>query len=173
MNKLLFLSLLLFMCFSKVNSQSALNFNYVTTLHSHENHNTVFSAKFTNGTIVMDTGYAEFFLNPPAFAPYQYLGNYYVLASFNRIPEDSDLTRMNGLGIQLLHYIPQQTYFVSIPSTVSFADVNLLVNTPDFWIKAIDSLPTAFRIDASVTDYINNVTLNTTPVIIAISLFDN
>lgn len=154
-------------------SQSALQFSYFGTQHTHENTNTIFRAKFTNGTLAMDTGYALFFLNTPAYSNYQYFGNYYVLASFNRNPEDSDVARLNSLGIQLLHYVPQQTYIIAMPANVTLADVNLQVNTSDFWFKAIDSLPLALRVDSSVVNYLNNVTINSLPVLVGISLFDN
>ena len=56
-----------------------------------------------------------------------YFGGYYFrFITFNNIPNQDKLTQINEAGIQLMEYVPDNTYLSAIPNSISVISLNSL-----------------------------------------------
>ena len=55
-----------------------------------------------------------------------YDGYYFRFITFNNIPNQDKLTQINEAGIQLMEYVPDNTYLSAIPNSISVTSLNSL-----------------------------------------------
>ncbi len=74
-------------------------------------------------------------------------GKYYVLLQFEDIPSEETFSGLYRLGINIMSYIPNYTYYVSIPKKVSLSTLKTL------GVRQALPLPISSKINPILTDY--------------------
>ena len=79
--------------------------------------------KFNKGFKTVSSNIDQYKLNNEA----AYFGGYYFrFITFNNIPNQDKLTQINEAGIQLMEYVPDNTYLSAIPNSISVISLNSL-----------------------------------------------
>lgn len=104
-----------------------------------------YDVNFLKGTRTFDPNVATF---DPATVPGEdiYQGNYYRFVQFYQIPTDAEKLVLKEKGIQLLEYIPNFTFIVSISSETTKADFESIN------IRSIQPIDEAYKLSQRVQD---------------------
>lgn len=102
------------------------------------------SVYFKSGTIVFENNFQKFTLKQNVNKNEIYNNRFYKYIQFNAIPNQTEISKLNKSGIELLAYIPSNTYLVSIPTKIK------LTTLKEFNIRSIQSIDLKNKLDEKV-----------------------